>query len=243
MRLDLLVSMRYPDLSRSRAAALIREGCVTVDTKTLTRVSTDVPDTAVIAITDSPLTRYVSRGGLKLEAALSAFCVDPAGLTVLDIGSSTGGFCDCLLQHGAGHAIALDVGKDQLHPKLRADARVRVMENTDLRDLDPTAVPPLSLITMDVSFISQRLLYPRIASLLVSGGLLVSLIKPQFEMEKRSDVGKGGVVRDEKKHIRCIENLKISAAACGLTLIRHIPSPIEGGDGNREYLALFRREL
>ncbi len=242
MRLDIRIAADFPDISRSRAVRLIQEGCIQVNGKTVTRPAAAVEEGDKIALIPSPLTRYVSRGGLKLEEALRVFNIDPTGMTVLDVGASTGGFTDCLLQHGAKKVIALDVGKDQLHPTLQNDGRVVMLEQTDLRAFDPTPYLPLFLITMDVSFISQRLLYPALAAILSQGGHLISLIKPQFEMTSRKDLGKGGIVKDEKKIFSCIETIKAAAKEAGLCMQNIIPSPITGGDGNREFLAIFRRE-
>ena len=242
MRLDVRVAADFQSVSRSRAAALINEGCVTVNGKTVTRPAFSVEKEDTVALLDSPLCTYVSRGGLKLHEALRVFAIDPRGCIALDVGASTGGFTDCLLKHGAAAVISLDVGKDQLHPALRSDDRVTVLEQTDLRDFDPTLYPAIDLITVDVSFISQRLLYPRLAAILPKNGDLITLIKPQFEMDSRRDLGKGGIVKDQKKIDRAIERLIPFADAAGLRLVRIIPSPITGGDGNREFLAHFRRK-
>jgi 23S rRNA (cytidine1920-2'-O)/16S rRNA (cytidine1409-2'-O)-methyltransferase len=194
-----------------------------------------------IACDDSPLTRFLSRGGLKLEHALHHFSASPKGCICVDIGSSTGGFTHCLLQNGAQKVYAVDSGKDQLHPQLRSDPRVVVMEQVNARYLTVEEVEPADLVVMDVSFISQRLLYPAVKSILKPDGLFLSLIKPQFEVG-RGKIGSGGIVRREKDRLACIEELKKAALACGLHMEQTTLSPITGGDGNTEYLALFRHQ-
>lgn len=240
-RLDRALIDRALVSSRTLAARLIREGCVLVNGKRVTRPAESVSDGDELALTESPLTRYVSRGGLKLEEALRAFDLDPAGLICADIGASTGGFTDCLLQHGAAHVYAVDSGSDQLHPRLKEDPRVTSLENVNARDLDENAFPKVDLAVMDVSFISQSKIYPALTRITKPGGVLVTLIKPQFEVG-RNKIGKGGVVRDEKAKRDCVDRLREEAALCGLTMERVIPSPLLGGDGNQEFLALTYKE-
>ena len=237
-RLDRTLLDRGLASSRTLAARLIREGCVLVNGAPADKPAREILPGDEIVLRESPLTRYVSRGGLKLEAALRSFAIDPSGLVCADVGASTGGFTDCLLQHGAAKVYAVDSGTDQFHPSLRQDARVVSLENVNARELDTDTVPPADLVVMDVSFISQSKLYPALARIIKPGGALVTLIKPQFEVG-RSKVGKGGVVRDEKAKKACIEALREAAALSGLTMEQVIPSPLLGGDGNEEFLALF----
>lgn len=227
--------------SRSLGAKLIRAGYVFVGGRECTKPSTEVFDGDTVEIRENPLTRYVSRGGLKLEAALKEFGVDPKGLVCIDIGASTGGFTDCLLQHGARKVYAVDSGTDQLHPSLRENECVVPLENTNARFLDESMVPVCPLLVMDVSFISQALMYPAVAKVLKEGGTFLSLIKPQFEVG-RENIGSGGIVKSEKARLDCIETLRAEGARHGLKMEKTIPSPITGGDGNIEYLALFSKE-
>ncbi len=240
MRLDVRIASLYP-YSRSKSAAMVAAGYVWVNGKRITKAAEPVTEHDLITIEENPLEKYVSRGGLKLEKALEVFRVPVEHATVLDVGASTGGFTDCLLKHGAKQVIALDVGSEQLHPTLRDHPRVTVMEQTDARTLKKETLPPLDLITMDVSFISQSLLYPALSALLPLGGQMISLIKPQFEMERKGDVSKGGIVKNCKKINVCIHSLEEKAKAHHLHMVSWIPSPIEGGDGNKEFLADIRR--
>jgi 23S rRNA (cytidine1920-2'-O)/16S rRNA (cytidine1409-2'-O)-methyltransferase len=200
----------------------------------------------------------VGRGGLKLEAALNAFPVRVEGLVMADIGASTGGFTDCLLQKGAARVYAVDAGHGQLHPRLLADDRVRSAEGMNARSLTPADLRRLEAewqvshgetavndftgtvdgVVMDVSFISQTLLHPALAGLLREGGFMITLIKPQFELTK-SALNKQGVVKQERDRKAAVDRVLTSAAACGFEAVSVIPSPIEGGDGNREFLAYF----
>ena len=250
MRADLYLVEHGYAASRTLAQKLISEGVVTVDGRPLKKPSEDVPDGAhEVLVADTATTRYVGRGGLKLEAALAAFPVDVRGATVADIGASTGGFTDCLLQNGAARIFAVDSGHGQLHPRLASDARVRSMEGVNARYLSPTDLARTEShfdgrvggCVMDVSFISQTLLHPTVASLLLPEGWFISLIKPQFELTG-SALGKGGVVKSEKQRRAAVDRVLASAAACGLRLCGVIESPIEGGDGNREYLAYFIKQ-
>ena len=255
MRADLYLVEHGYAASRTLAQKLISEGVVTVDGRPLKKPSEDVPDGAhEVLVADTATTRYVGRGGLKLEAALAAFPVDVRGATVADIGASTGGFTDCLLQNGAARIFAVDSGHGQLHPRLASDARVRSMEGVNARYLSPADLSRTESertgvdfdgrvggCVMDVSFISQTLLHPTVASLLLPEGWFISLIKPQFELTG-SALGKGGVVKSEKQRRAAVDRVLASAAACGLRLCGVIESPIEGGDGNHEYLAYFIKQ-
>ncbi|MBO5110031.1 MAG: TlyA family RNA methyltransferase [Clostridia bacterium] len=242
MRADLyLFENKYTE-SRQSAKNLIVSGSVILDGRPLTKPSVNVDEqvehTVVITADACP---YVSRGGLKLKGAIDAFGLEVAGKSALDIGASTGGFTDCLLQHGARHVCAVDSGSSQLHCKLREDTRVTVMENTNARYLTAESFSEsFDLITLDVSFISQTLILPSIAALLAEDGRYVSLIKPQFEVG-RENIGKNGIVKGEKLHRLAVNRVVSSAEALGLVCVGLTPSPIKGGDGNTEFLALFSR--
>jgi 23S rRNA (cytidine1920-2'-O)/16S rRNA (cytidine1409-2'-O)-methyltransferase len=190
---------------------------------------------------NNPATRFVGRGGLKLEAALDAFQLEVRGLTCLDIGASTGGFTDCLLQRGARRVIALDVGHNQLDWRLRNDDRVEVRERVNARFLKSDDFDgPFDLAVMDVSFISATLILPAIPPLLTGSGQLITLIKPQFEVGK-GEVGKGGIVTDPAQHQRVVAEVNAAAERCGFEVMGVIDSPVLGQEGNREFLALYRR--
>lgn len=220
--------------SRERARALILAGRVRVDGRPADKPGAAVPEDARVEVL-APLP-FVSRGGLKLRAALEAFGVRPAGRVVLDVGASTGGFTDCLLQAGAARVYAVDVGYGQLDPRLRRDPRVVVLERTNIRNLGRNAlVPAPDLATIDVSFISLGLVLPVVATLLDPPREVVALVKPQFEVGK-GQVGKGGVVRDPAKHRAVLLRVGAAAGAAGLGPRAVIPSPILGPKGNREFL-------
>ncbi|WP_279358285.1 TlyA family RNA methyltransferase [Methylobacterium indicum] len=224
--------------SRSRAQAAIEAGLVRADGIVVRRASDLIArGAAIVAEAPHP---YVSRGGLKLAAALDAFGIDPAGRDCLDIGASTGGFTDVLLRRGARFVHAVDVGRFQLHPSLAADPRVAALEATDARALTPFPEPP-SLLVIDVSFISLRLVLPPVVPLLAPGAALAALIKPQFEAG-REHVGRGGLVRDEAVQEAVCARIRDLVASLGFTVRGLIPSPVEGGDGNREFLIGAVRE-
>lgn len=223
--------------SRAQAQAAIQAGLVTADGRLVTRPSDLIGEGARIEA--SAAHPYVSRGGLKLAAALDAFGLDPTGLPCLDVGASTGGFTDVLLRRGADFVHAVDVGRSQLHPSLAADPRVAALEATDARSLSPFPEPP-SLLVIDVSFISLRLVLPAVIPLLAQDAALAALIKPQFEAG-RERVGRGGIVRDPEIHAEVCEGVRASLVGLGFTVSGPIPSPIEGGDGNREFLVAARR--
>lgn len=236
-RLDVLVFERGLTESREQAHRLVMAGAVLVDGKVVDKPGTRVPETAEITIVES--LPYVSRGGLKLAAALDTFDINVTGLVAADIGASTGGFTDCLLQRGAAKVYAIDVGYGQLAWKLRRDPRVVVMERVNARYLD--ALPePIDLVTIDVSFISLRLILPVALRLLGPTGQVIALVKPQFEAGRRQ-VGKGGVVRDPAVHRTVLEGLLSWAIEQGFVLRGLIPSPILGPAGNREYLVYLAR--
>lgn len=238
-RADRLLVERGFFESRARAQAAIEAGLVAADGRTVVRASDLLPlEARIEAHAPHP---YVSRGGLKLAAALDAFGIDPAGLACLDAGASTGGFTDVMLRRGAIRVVAVDVGRDQLHPSLRADPRVTSLEGTDLRALSAEAVGfAAALVSVDVSFISLRLVLPALAALSAPGAALVALIKPQFEAG-RERVGRGGIVRDEAVHAAVCAEIRRFVEGLGFQILGLIPSPVEGGDGNREFLIGARK--
>ena len=242
-RIDKLLLQRGIAESRTKAQALVMSGVVLVDEKRVDKVSeTFTPDAAIRIKGDSPEARYVSRGGLKLEKALDEFDVDPAGFECLDVGSSTGGFTDCLLQRGAERVICIDSGTNQLAWKIRSNTRVNVRENTNARFLKPEDFDTaFDLIVMDVSFISVTKILPALVPLLKTGGRIISLIKPQFEVGK-GEVGKGGIVREAEKHERVVYDVNAAAESLGLRVGGVIDSPILGAEGNKEFLALYKLE-
>ncbi|MBN2391988.1 MAG: TlyA family RNA methyltransferase [Anaerolineae bacterium] len=231
-RLDVLLVERNLAESRSLAQRFIRAGEVLVDGQLADKPGADVAEDAAITLKAKP--RFVSRGGEKLAAALARFPVNVTGLVAADIGASTGGFTDCLLQHGAAKVYAIDVGYGQLTWELRQDARVVVMERVNARYL--TALPePMDVIVSDVSFISLRIVYATAVKWLKPGGMVISLIKPQFEAG-REHVGKGGVVRDPAVHRQVLETVTAEMAALGLGLRGLMVSPLLGPAGNVEFL-------
>ena len=215
---------------------MIQAGQVFIGDEVADKPGRSVPQDTPVRVREA--LRYVSRGGLKLEAALDAFGIDPTGWVCADIGASTGGFTDCLLQRGAARVYAVDVGYGQLAWALRIDPRVVSIERTNIRYLDPLP-ERASLATVDVSFICLALVLPRIAGLLTPAGQIIALIKPQFEVGK-GQVGKGGVVRDPKLHRAVIERVLASPAEIGLMPAGVIRSPITGPAGNVEFLAWLR---
>ena len=241
-RIDkLLVEQGLAD-SRAKAHAMVMAGVVLVDEKRVEKPSESFAIEAVIRIKgDSPESRYVGRGGLKLEAALKAFEIELAGFVCIDVGSSTGGFTDCLLQHGAENVVAIDAGTNQLVWSLRNDPRVEVREKTNARDLTPDDFDTqFDLAVMDVSFISVTKVIPAIISLLKLTGKMIVLIKPQFEVG-RGEVGKGGIVREPEKHERVVTEITAFAESQELIACGVIESPILGAEGNKEFLALYAR--
>lgn len=239
-RIDKLLTDRGLAPSRTKAQAMVMAGVVLVNDLRVEKPSQTFESDSNIRIKgDTPDSRYVGRGGLKLERALYAFDIDPQGLTCLDIGSSTGGFTDCLLQHGAAHVTAVDSGTNQLDWRLRSDPRVDVRENTNARELlREEFFSPFDLAVMDVSFISVKKILPVLMPLLIENGRIIVLIKPQFEVGK-GEVGKGGVVRDPEKHDRVVREVNEFARAIGMTPAGLIESPILGAEGNKEFLALY----
>ncbi|MBR0231058.1 MAG: TlyA family RNA methyltransferase [Clostridia bacterium] len=241
MRLDVLLAGRGLYASRSKAGEAIKMGLVAVNGETVKKPSYEADGSE--EITARAAWKYVSRAGEKLEAAFRAFGADCKGLCALDIGASTGGFTECLLEHGAAYVYALDVGKGQLDEKLKNDARVVPVEETNARYLQKSDFPrEIEFITMDVSFISQTLIYPACARLLAPGGIMITLVKPQFEAGKEN-VGKGGIVKDRDGRIikEILARVDLAAEENGFAREGLIRSPIEGGDGNTEYLAIFKK--
>lgn len=221
---------------------MVMAGVVLVDEQRVEKPSHQFDTNSSIRIKggDDPTTRYVGRGGLKLEAALREFQIDVSGLTCLDVGASTGGFTDCLLQNGATKVFAVDVGHNQIDWRLRNDERVEVREGVNARYLTPEDFPhKFELVVMDVSFISVTKVLPAIVPLLAPGGSIVTLIKPQFEVG-RGEVGGGGIVRDESKRLRVVEEVNNAARTLGLEVVNVIESPITGAEGNVEFLAHYK---
>jgi len=239
-RIDILVVEKGLAPSRQKAQAMIMSGEVKVDGNVVTKAGHMIDADALI-IAESNRLPFVSRGGLKLEAALKHFQVDITGKTAMDIGSSTGGFTDCLLQHGAARVYAIDVGYGLIDALLRNDPRVVLVERTNFRYIERERIPECAdIITIDVSFISVLKILPRAVEFLCDGGSVLMLIKPQFEVG-REHVGKGGIVRDEKKRQECVEHIVEEAALSGLTSQGIIESPIKGQKGNVEYFSYLRR--
>ena len=244
-RIDKLLVERGLAESRTKAQAMVMAGVVLVDEQRVEKPSHQFDTNSAIRIKggDDPTTRYVGRGGLKLEAALREFQIDVAGLTCLDVGASTGGFTDCLLQNGAKKIFAVDVGHNQIDWRLRNDPRVEVREGVNARYITPEDFPQkFELVVMDVSFISVTKVLPASVPLLVAEGSIITLIKPQFEVG-RGEVGGGGIVRDEAKRLRVIEEVNEAARALGLEVMKVIESPITGAEGNVEFLGLYTVQL
>ena len=239
MRADVFLFTHGFAKSRSQAAVLIGNG-VYISGKKIPKPSFIIPDdTPAHAVNIEKKLPFVSRGGLKLESALKAFHLDAAGFCVLDIGASTGGFTDCLLRYGADFVYALDVGHGQLAPSLASDPRVENIEGCNARYMDSSLFSRhIDMAVTDISFISQKLIYGAVRELLDDGTPFVSLIKPQFEAG-RENIGKGGIVKDPQVHEKVIRDIRGNAFASGLAMRGICPSPIAGGDGNREYTALF----
>lgn len=241
-RLDKLLVIRQLAGSRERARALILAGRVMVEDQVVDKVGTQVDPDAAIRLKGDDIP-YVSRGGLKLAAALEAFGVDVIGRTAIDVGASTGGFTDCLLQNGAARVFAVDVGYGQLAWKLREDARVVNLERTNIRQLQPEQLAVLpDLAVIDASFISLDKVLPPTLALLRPGSEIVALIKPQFEVG-RGQVGKGGVVRDPAQHAEVVERIKELATQLECRVLGVVDSPIHGPKGNREFLIHLQREV
>ncbi len=241
-RLDRLVFLRGLAESRERARALILSGVVIVNGNKVDKAGVLVKADAEISLCGSVLP-FVSRGGVKLEAALNAFSVDVKAAVAIDVGASTGGFTDCLLKRGAARVYALDVGYGQLAWSLRQDSRVVVLERQNVRNIPAEAIPEqVDLVTIDVSFISLEKVIPAVVPRIKAEGHLIALVKPQFEVGK-GGVGKGGIVRDAEKREAVVERICGLGKSWGLKTVGHLCSPIRGQKGNIEYLIYFRRLL
>jgi 23S rRNA (cytidine1920-2'-O)/16S rRNA (cytidine1409-2'-O)-methyltransferase len=251
LRADQLLVERGLAASRSQAVRLIagglrwRDGA---DWRLVGKNRDEIPASAELELLDAAEARFVSRGGLKLEGALAAAGVDPRGKRCLDVGQSTGGFTDCLLQRGAAQVVGVDVGHGQLHPRIRGDARVIAVEGCNARTLgaeawgaDPAQDERFGLIVGDLSFISLTLVLPALVPLLAADGDLLMLVKPQFELQP-GQVGKGGIVRDPALHAVVEHRLRDACAVLGLRVLGWLDSPIAGGDGNREFFIHAVRE-
>ncbi|MDR0775771.1 MAG: TlyA family RNA methyltransferase [Azonexus sp.] len=240
LRIDALLVQRGLAASRTQAQRLIGEGRVVCDGKPVAKPSLELPADAALTVNADDSDRYVSRGGLKLAGALATTGLAVAGKTCLDVGQSTGGFTDCLLQAGVRHMVGVDVGHGQLHDRLRNDTRVTALEGINCRTLTAAdlghAQPPegFALIVGDLSFISLTLILPQLPPLLAADGDLLLLVKPQFEVGP-GHVGKGGIVRDPALYAQVERKLRDCAAILGLTVRAWLDSPIAGGDGNREF--------
>ena len=240
IRLDQLLVARGFFTSREQARRAILAGEVSVGTRTAAKPSEPLDEKTVIAV--KPTRKYVGRGALKLEPALDYFDIQLQGKTALDIGASTGGFTDCMLQRGAEKVYAVDVGYGQLDWKLRNDPRVIVLEKTNARFLTPEKIPePVDVCVMDVSFISLTLILPNAFALLKPDGVILALIKPQFELQ-RSDVGKGGIVRDQAAVERARNTFRESSVAGGYLVEGEALSEVAGAEGNREIFFHLRPE-
>jgi len=240
-RIDKLLVDRGLANSRTKAQALVMAGVVLVDEQLVHKSSESFALDAPVRLKgdDDPASRYVSRGGLKLEAALREFPIKVKELTCVDVGSSTGGFTDCLLQHGARRVVAVDVGHNQFEWRLRNDPRVELREGVNARYLKSEDFETkFDLATIDVAFISVTKILPAIVPLLADEGKIITLIKPQFEVGK-GEVGKGGIVKDPAQHQRVVAEVNTAAERLGLRVVDVIESPIHGADGNVEFLALY----
>lgn len=239
-RIDILLVDRGLLPSRERAQAMILAGRVLVNEQKVSKSGQAVADDCAVRLLGNDL-HYVSRGGLKLEAALKHWNIQLTGAVCMDVGASTGGFTDCMLQHGAASVLAVDTGYGQIDARLRADSRVRLLEKTNARYLEPQQVPePVEFISMDVSFISATQVLPAVvAAAFADKGQprreLVLLVKPQFEVGREA-VGKGGIVRSEQAQLGAVEKVRAAVAALGGESIDVIDSPILGTEGNREFL-------
>ncbi len=240
-RLDKLLMERGLASSYQRAKGLIMAGSVWVGSRKVTKVGAEFPVDIEVEVKESPLRKYVSRGGLKLEAAIKEFGLSVQKKVCLDVGASTGGFTDCLLQNGAKKVYALDVGYGQLDWKLRNDPKVINIEKTNIRYFDGKEIKsPIDLATIDVSFISLDKVLPKVKELIGKKGEIVSLVKPQFEAE-REKVDRGGVVKDRKVHQEIIDKIKLLARDLELEVKGLTPSPIKGPAGNIEYFIYLKK--
>jgi 23S rRNA (cytidine1920-2'-O)/16S rRNA (cytidine1409-2'-O)-methyltransferase len=233
-RIDLLLVERGFATSRQRAQALIMAGAVLANDKVIDKAGTQIATDANLRLRGNPLP-YVSRGGCKLEHALDCFGIEPAGLQIVDIGISTGGFTDCLLQRGAAHVTGIDVGRGQVAWSLQQDERVTLFEGENIRHFNTARLThPVDLVVVDVSFISLSLVMPVVAEILKSGGRALPMVKPQFEVGREA-IGKKGVVRDEAARLAAVEKIRLCAVDLGFEFLGETPSPLPGPEGNIEY--------
>lgn len=239
MRLDLYLAQQHLYDSRVRAARAVKEGCVRVNGKIITKPSYEICLESDKVACDADPVPYVGRGALKLAYVLDKYTINVHNMTAIDIGASTGGFADVLLQSGASHVACVDVGHGQLAEKIRQDVRTAVYEDTDIRDFK-IGEGTYDIACADVSFISIRLIIPHIYRLLKEGGTAVCLIKPQFEVG-RKNLNKKGIVKDSETARRAAEETAEFIARSGFTVTGICPSPIKGGDGNTEYFCVCRR--
>jgi len=240
VRLDKLLMQRGFASSRQRAVELIKNGSVIADSKVITRPGVKLPEEVSIEVTDTEMP-WVSRAALKLEAALDKWKINPENKVCIDVGASTGGFTELLLDRGAKKIFAVDTGKNQLVEKLKSDERVVNLENTDIRKVNASDLPDIDLIVVDVSFISLKLIFPALLPFLENNPDIVCLIKPQFEVGKEN-VGKRGIVKSPQMHSQAVENVLGMVAEQGWTWCNLIKSPIKGGEGNVEFLAHLKTE-
>ena len=232
-RIDRLLVIRAFAETREKAKALVMEGQVFVNGIRVEKPGALIPVNCNIEIAGG--LKYVSRGGIKLQEAITRFNIQVAGKTAIDVGASTGGFTDCLLQHGAVRVYAVDVGYGQLDWKLRNDSRVVVLERTNIRYLEKSSISePVDMATVDVSFISLLKVLPKVREFLKENADVIALIKPQFEVGK-GQVGKGGIVRDPQKHLAVVESIKTASLTMGFHVKGTIKSPISGAKGNEEF--------
>ncbi len=239
-RLDLLLVEQGLADSRQKARAMVMTGAVLVNDVPMTKAGTLVSLDAMLRIKGNPLP-YVSRGGVKLAGALDHFSLSVAGFTVLDVGISTGGFTDCLLQRGAVHVYGVDVGRGQVAWKLQQDSRVTLFEGENIRHFDVTCLPgPVDLVVADVSFISLTLVLPVMAQAMAPGGIALPMVKPQFEVG-REGIGKKGVVRDESLRQQAVDKVALAAQALGLEVLGQVPSSLPGPEGNVEFFLQLKR--
>lgn len=238
MRIDVYLAENGFVSSRTEAKRFVDDGAVYVNGKQINKASYDVDGTETVTV-DKSVKEFVSRGGVKLKGALTQFGIDPTGKRCLDVGASSGGFTDCLLQSGATHVIAVDSGSGQLAESLRRDSRVTVFENYNARYMKPEDLEySPELAVMDVSFISATYILPAVYDVLTDGGEFVCLIKPQFEVG-RAGLGKGGIVKDSKARDLAVKKVVDFAVSTGFAVKGTVQSPIKGGDGNVEFLAHF----
>src|SRR5947209_15380064 len=241
LRLDQLLVGKGLFASREQARRAIMAGDIMVGTRTAAKPSELLEEETTITV--KPTRKYVGRGALKLEAALDHFNINVGKKTALDIGASTGGFTDCMLQRGASKVYAVDVGHGQLDWKLRNDPHVIVLEKVNARSLSREHIPQLvNICVIDVAFISLTLILPNAFDLLTSTGVILALIKPQFELQ-RSKVGKGGIVRDQHLHLEAQDKIVAFVTRLGHVVIGIVPSAIKGADGNQEFFACMRKRL